>query len=184
MLPWIWNNHSVINENCFLLLLSNIWKMNLFKNASAIFGIVIDVDCIKKLKLYLALKVIWIVILRRDVRVCFTKLRLSRHRFLVERARWLKVKVPYTQRTCTLRNSNDIEDEYHGILACKYFRDVRKKYIKPFYYQRRNMMKFLDLMTSVSMKNHFRLMLFLKVVFKLYAQTLWRIIIILILLIS
>ena len=90
--------------------------------------------------------------IRQDVRVCFTKLRLSSHKFLVERARWLKVKVPYTQRTCTLCNSNDIEDEYHVTLVCEYFRDVRKKYIKPFYYQRPNMMKFLDLMTSVSKK--------------------------------
>ena len=104
--------------------------------------------------------------IRRDVRVCFTRLRLSSHKFLVERARWLKVKVPYTQRTCTLCNSNDIEDEYHVTLVCEYFRDVRKKYIKPFYYQRPNMMKFLDLMTSVSKKDRFRLMLFLKVVLK------------------
>ena len=34
------------------------------------------------------------------------------------------------------------------------------------------MMKFLDLMTSVSEKDRFRLMLFLKVVFKMYAETL------------
>ena len=69
-------------------------------------------------------------------------------------------------------------------LVCEYFRDVRKKYIKPFYYQRPNMMKFLDIMTSVSKKDRFRLMLFLKVVFKMYAETLRRIIITPILLIS
>ena len=80
--------------------------------------------------------------IRRDVRVCYTKLRLSSHKFLVECARWLKVKVPYTQRTCTLCNSNDIEDEYHVTLVCEYFRDIRKKYIEPFYYQRPTMMKF------------------------------------------
>ena len=102
---------------------------------------------------------------RRDVRVCFTKLRLSSHKLLVESARWLKLKVTYTQRTCTLSNSNDIEDEYHVTLVCEHFRDVRKKYIKPFYYQRPNMMKFVDLITSVSKKDRFRLMLFLKVVF-------------------
>ena len=96
----------------------------------------------------------------------FTKLRFSSHKFLVERARWLKVKVPYTQRTCTLCNSNDIEDEYHVTLVCEYFRDVRKKYIKPFYYQRPNMMKFLDLMTSVSKKDRFRLMFFFKLFLK------------------
>ena len=108
----------------------------------------------------------------RDVRACFTKLRLSSHNFLVERARWLKVKVPYTQRTCTLRNSNDIEDEYHVTLVCEYFKDIRKKCIKPFYYQRPNMMNFFDLLTSVSKKDRFRLMLFLNVAFKMYSETL------------
>ena len=57
-------------------------------------------------------------------------------------------------------------------LVCEYLRDVRKKYIKPFYYQRPNMMTFFDLMTSVSKKDRFRRMLFLKVVFKTYAETL------------
>ena len=64
--------------------------------------------------------------IKRELRVCFTKLRLNRNNFLVEYARWLKVKVPYTQRTCTLCNSNDIEDEYHVTLVCEYFRVVRK----------------------------------------------------------
>ena len=107
--------------------------------------------------------------IRRDVRVYFTKLGLSSHKYLVERARWLKVKVPYTQCPCTFCNPNDIEDEYHMTLVCEYF---RKKYIKPFHYQRPNMIKFLDLMTSVNKKDRFRLMLFIKVVFKMYAKTL------------
>ena len=64
--------------------------------------------------------------IRRDVRVCFTKLRLSSHNFLVKRARSLKLKVLYTQRTSTLCNSNDIEDKYHMTLVCEYFKDVRK----------------------------------------------------------
>ena len=83
----------------------------------------------------------------------------------------MAIKVPYTQQTCTLCNSN-IEDEYHVTLVCEYFKDVRKKYIKPFYYQRPNVMTFLDLMNSVGKKDRFRLMLFLKVVFKMYAETL------------
>ena len=65
-----------------------------------------------------------------------------------------------------------MEDEYHVTLVCEYFRDVRKKNIKPFYYQRPNIIIFLDLMTSVSKKGRFRLMLFLKVVLKVNAATL------------
>ena len=63
--------------------------------------------------------------IRRDVLVCFTKLRLSSHKFLVAPARCLKVKVPYTQRICTLCNSNDIKDEYHVTIVYEYFRDVK-----------------------------------------------------------
>ena len=70
--------------------------------------------------------------IKQHLRVNYTKLRLSSHKFLVERARWHKVKIPYAKRTCTLCSSGDIEDEYHIVLICENFRDVRLKYIKPF----------------------------------------------------
>ena len=56
--------------------------------------------------------------------------------------------------------------DYHVTLLREYFRDVGKKYVKPFYYQRPNIMKFLDLMANVSNKDRFRLLLILKVVLK------------------
>ena len=71
--------------------------------------------------------------------VNYTKLRLRSNKILVERARWGKVKIPYAQRRCTLCSSGDIEDEYHMIMICEHFRDVRAKYIKPFYYKRPSM---------------------------------------------
>ena len=106
------------------------------------------------------------------LRVNYIKLRLSSHKFLVERARWSKVKMPYAQRRCTLCSSGDIEDEYHMIMICEHFRDVRVKYIKPFYYKRPSMWKFIELMNSTSKKDRFKLMLFLKIIFKLYGDTL------------
>ena len=42
-----------------------------------------------------------------------TKLRLSSHKYLVERGRWLKPKLPYIDRKCTLCN---IPDEYNVTL--------------------------------------------------------------------
>ena len=168
----IWNDQSVMNEKVFLATFEQRLKDEFIQKSFS------DIRNSDRCRLYKEIKTVFECEsymncnIRRDVRVCFTKLRLNSHKFLVERARWLKVKIPYTQRTCTLCNSNDIEDEYHVTLVCEYFRDVRKKYIKPFYYQRPNMMKFLDLMTSVSKKDRFRLMLFLKVVFKMYAETL------------
>ena len=55
--------------------------------------------------------------LQRDIhsnlRSAFSKLRLSSHRFMVERRRWRKPKVQYIDRKCTLCNDNDIQDEYY-----------------------------------------------------------------------
>ena len=64
------------------------------------------------------------------------------------------------------------EDEYHMIMICEHFRDVRVKYIKPFYYKRPSMWKFVQLMNSTSKRDRFKLMLFLKIIFKLYGDTL------------
>ena len=100
-------------------------RMNSFRNASVTSEIATDADYTRKLKLCFAVKVLYIYL-----RVNYTKLRLSSHKFLVERARWRKVIIPYEQRTCTLCSSGNIEDEYHIVLICENFRDVRLKYIK------------------------------------------------------
>ena len=56
------------------------------------------------------------------LRSCLTKLRLSSHKYLVERGRWLKPKLPYIDRKCTLCNIPDIQDEYHVTLCCLFQR--------------------------------------------------------------
>ena len=104
--------------------------------------------------------------------MCFTNLRLRCYKVLVERARFLKVKVPYIQRSCTLCNSNDIEDEYHVTLVCEYFRNVRKKHSSHSIIRDLIGVKFHAVITSASKKDCLKLMLFLKFVFKMYAETL------------
>ena len=123
----IWNDQSVMNEKVFLATFEQRLKDEFIQKCFS------DIRNSNRCRLYKEIKTVFECEsfmncnIRRDVRVCFTKLRLSSHKFLVEHARWLKVKVPCTQRTCTLCNSNDIEDEYHVTLVCEYFRDVRKK---------------------------------------------------------
>ena len=34
---------------------------------------------------------------------------------MVDRGRWMKPKVQYIDRKCTLCNDNDIQDEYHSV---------------------------------------------------------------------
>ena len=95
----------------------------------------------------------------RDFRQYLTKLRLSSHTFLVERGRWVKPKINYHERLCTLCDENDIEDEYHILMKCKYFVNLREKYISKKYYKRPNMYKFQKLMNTTK-RELYRLMLF------------------------
>ena len=67
-----------------------------------------DVAHIKILRASMTLSPIYketfIVVLRSAL----TKLRSYSHRFMVERGRWMKPKVQYIDRKCTLCNDNDI----------------------------------------------------------------------------
>ena len=114
--------------------------------------------------------------IHKNLRICFTKLRLSSHKLLVERGRWIKPKVAYNERRCTLCNYSDIQDEFHITLCCVKFKSLREKYIKPYYYRRPSMQKFVELMNTDNRRDLHRLMIFLKLLFKLYMDTLleWR----------
>ena len=130
MLPWIWKYLerpvSDKRKNVFLATFEQRLKDEFIQKC---FSDIRDSDgcrLYKEIKMVYGCESYMNCNIRRDLRVCFTKLRLNGHIFLVEYARWLKVKVPYTQRTCTLCNSNDRADEYHVTLVCEYFRDARK----------------------------------------------------------
>ena len=101
----------------------------------------------------------------RDLRQYLTKLRLSNHKFLVEKARWTKPNIDYRERLCTLCDKNDIEDEYHILMKCNYFVNLKEKYISRKYYKRQNMYTFQKLMNTTK-RELYRLMLFIKCIFK------------------
>ena len=169
---YIWNDQAVANEKTFINLFEQRIKDEFIQKCFN------DIQISDRCRLYKEIKTVFrcesymSCEIKSALRVNYTKLRLSSHKFLVERARWGKVKIPYAQRRCTLCSSGDIEDEYHMIMICEHFRDVRVKYIKPFYYKRPSMWKFVQLMNSTSKRDRFKLMLFLKITFKLYGDTL------------
>ena len=97
-----------------------------------------------------------------------SKIRLSSHKFFVERGRWSKPKVEYIERLCTLCDQRDIEDEYHILMTCPHYLDLRVKFIKKQYYVRPSMHKFQKLLNTTCKRELFRLMTFIKFVFKDY----------------
>ena len=67
-------------------------------------------------------------------REAFTRLRVSSHRLEVECGRWRKpVSVPFKDRKC--QQCNTLEDEYHFLIECNNYIELRKTYIKPYYWK-------------------------------------------------
>ena len=80
-------------------------------------------------------------------RSAFTRLRLSSHRLEVECGRWRKpLCVPFDDRKC--RQCNSLEDEYHFLIECQNYDELRKTYIKPYFWKHPSYFKCIQLLTS------------------------------------
>ena len=77
----------------------------------------------------------------------FCRFRTTNHKLPIETGRWQNI--PRQDRLCLLCNENCIGDEYHYILECKFFKDMRKQLIPNTYICRPNTLKFSSLFTSV-----------------------------------
>ena len=82
--------------------------------------------------------------LRRE----FSRFRLSSHQLAIEKGRYNNT--PREQRKCTCCNQNVIENEYHFLLVCQAYRQLRIKYFKPYFCSFPTLNKFDILMTSNS----------------------------------
>ena len=83
----------------------------------------------------------------KKYRQAFTKLRLSSHYLEIEVGRWHKPdKTPINERKCQICNT--IEDEFHFMLECPLYQELRQKYIKKYYWKRPNIIKFQELLSS------------------------------------
>ena len=75
------------------------------------------------------------------------KLWVSAHRLEVESGRWVKpYPIHFNERHCL--NHSVLQDEYHFVLVCPLFLDLRKKYISKYYWSRPSMLKFIELLNA------------------------------------
>lgn len=80
-------------------------------------------------------------------RHALSRLRVSSHRLEVESGRWVKpIPTPFNERKCA--HCSVLEDEFHFVLMCPLYLDLRKKYISKYYWSRPSMFKFLELLNS------------------------------------
>ena len=83
------------------------------------------------------------------IRIALTKLRLGSHFFMVERGRWKNLD--YVDRICF--QCNEIEDEYHILICCSKYEELRKKYLPKYLYNKPSMFKFVEFLNGQNEKN-------------------------------
>ena len=65
----------------------------------------------------------------------FSKLRMSSHRLEIEAGRWVKPNsIPLENRKCSV--CLRLEDEYHFVLECQMYVELRKTYISPYFWKK------------------------------------------------
>jgi hypothetical protein len=71
------------------------------------------------------------------------------HKLTIITERWNRAR-PYAQRLCHV--CNVLDDEYHCVLECTKYTELRRKYINRYYYRQPSMLKFVELVTSAHVK--------------------------------
>ena len=80
-------------------------------------------------------------------RIALSRLRMSSHRLENEKGRWHKpTAIPLNDRKC--KHCNILEDEFHFILECPLYQELRKIYVKMYFWKRPNIPKFISLINS------------------------------------
>ena len=90
--------------------------------------------------------------------------RCANHHLPIEVGRWLKLERP--ERICNLCNNNQVGDEYHYILECKYFKVQRSLYLHKKYTDRPNTLKFNSLFSTKNTTTLIKLSKFISVINK------------------
>ena len=91
-------------------------------------------------------------ILGQNLWIPFCKFRTANHKFPVEVYSWTTLHLDRENRKCCICNRNDIGDEYHYLMLCPVFSELRNLYLPSYYKNRPSVYKFTELMQSTNTK--------------------------------
>ena len=105
------------------------------------------------------------IVSTEKLRIALSRLRLSSHRLEVETGRWVKPNaIPMENRLCS--TCQKLEDEFHFVLECVRYENLRIQYIPNFYRRRPSMFKLIELFSSTVKEVQRNLALFVFKAFK------------------
>ena len=83
-----------------------------------------------------------------NIRILLSRLRCSAHKLAIEEGRCRNIE--RTLRICKLCDNNQVESEFHFLLICPLYSDIRQKYLSKYYYTWPTLNKFRMLMNTNS----------------------------------
>ena len=98
----------------------------------------------------------------KSLRFYFCRLRMLTHPLRIQ----TRNNTPIHDRHCLICKK-DIEDEYHFVMECKLYSEIRKLYIDKYYWKNPNMFKFVELVKSENVRINNNLALYVNKAFKL-----------------
>ena len=81
--------------------------------------------------------------------ILITRFRVSAHTQLIEKGRY---NIERGKRICQMCDMNDVEDEYHFILKCLFYTNLRHLYIKNYYWSKPSVFKLVQLLSVQNRK--------------------------------
>jgi len=86
-------------------------------------------------------------------RISFSSLRFVSHRLCIEVGRWHRpVRLLSMSVYIVCTKCNILEDEYHFVMECQLYANIRKQRLPAYYWKRPNMFKFTELINTESMR--------------------------------
>ena len=92
----------------------------------------------------------YLEILNNKNRTTLCRFRTGNHKLPIETGRWSHIE--RNNRLCQICNTRKLGDEYHYVLECPVFNNVRKLYLKKYYIQNVNVIKLKSLFQSRNLK--------------------------------
>ena len=110
----------------------------------------------------------YLSVLPQTLAVNLCRFRTSNHKLEIETMRYVRPFINRLERKCLKCTLNETGNEYHHVLVCPYFADIRLKYISNRYTRNVSFVKFLDLISSKSGKIMLNLAIYVTESMKLY----------------
>ena len=147
---YVWENQGVGDIQCFLSVfkrrLRDIWQQEWSYRVSNS----TRASFYKTIKLTPIASEYLDIISVKSHREALCRLLVSSHQLRIESGRW--DGTPRERRNC-FACPNKQEDEYHFVLECILYKDLRRKLIRKYYWHRPSMFKFIQLLTNGSRKD-------------------------------